>query len=178
MKTFSVTRVLSVYNDFSGINPDVLQAAARRGTKVHGVCAAYAAGLWVPPLALDINGYFSSFKAWFDKYVSRVFFVEEEMVDPLLGYYGHPDLGVELIDGRKMIPDLKTPLNESVTWKSQIAAYLNLAEKKYGENFFDGCMALQLSPKGTMAKGIVYQYSDADFAAFLSALNAYRYFKG
>ena len=52
------------------------------------------------------------------------------------------------------------------------------SQKKYGENFFDGCMALQLSPKGTMAKAIVYQYSDADFAAFVSALNAYRFFKG
>jgi hypothetical protein len=38
-------------------------------------------------------------------------------------------------------------------------------------------MSLRLDPKGGDAKAVVYEYSDDDWAAFLSALNAYRYFK-
>ena len=38
-------------------------------------------------------------------------------------------------------------------------------------------MSLKLDPKGGAAKAILYEYSNDDLSAFLSALNAYRYFK-
>lgn len=176
MKSYSVTQVLGVFADFDKIRPDVLEEAQRRGTAVHNAAAAHALGLWSNSLPEIWQGYFKSFRNWFDKYVAEVIFVEERFHDDIFYFHGKPDLGAKLIDGRFVIPDYKTPVTEYPTWKSQVAAYRHLAHKKYDYNF--ECMSLRLDKNGGPAKAAIYRYSDDDFAAFLSALNAYRYFKG
>ena len=176
MEMIRVTQPLSVYADFSHIPNDVLQNAARRGTAVHSACAAYADGLFIPPLEDDVAGFFDSFTAWFDMYVERVYFVEEELADPTLGFYGHPDIGCRLVDGRNMIIDYKTPVAASKTWAPQTSAYLHLARLNRSEPY-DGSMVLQPRKDGKPAKATTYQYHNEAFSIFLSALNAYRYFK-
>ena len=176
MKPYSVTQVLNPFADFSGIPEWKLEAAKVRGKKVHAACGSYALGVWVAPLLEEYQGYYESFLGWFDNFVDTVFFVELRLVCDMYHFTGRIDLAVRLIDQKDMVIDLKTPLAESPTWKGQLAAYLHLANTQEGGNY-DGCMSLQLSPHGRPAKAIVYQYSDNDFAAFLSALNAYRYFK-
>jgi hypothetical protein len=168
----SVTTVLKPWVDFSMIDPDVLNHAAARGTAVHKACTAYAIGYYVPPLSAEIQGYYDSFREWFIKYVGRVYFVETEFINEQLRVVGHPDMGCKLMDGRDMVVDLKTPATTSKTWAPQLAAYLKLA-KGYA---WDGAMVLQLKANGRAARGIVYQYTDEDYAAFISALNCYRYF--
>lgn len=175
MKSFSVTTVLGVFADFDVIRDEVLEAAKLRGSGVHAAAAAYASGLYVQPLPKDWQGYFDSFRRWFDLYVDEVIFVEERFHNEQFYFHGKPDLGAVLMDGRRVVVDYKTPAAEMPTWKSQISAYCDLAEDYYGPHF-DG-MSLRLRRDGKPAKANVYDTSGNDFAAFLAALTAYRYFK-
>jgi len=171
MKLISVTTALSPFNDFSQVPPERLAAAAARGTAVHQACAAYARGLPV----FETSGYlyFQSFKNWFDKYVKRALFVEAEFSDPTCyGIIGHVDLVAELVDGRIVVVDYKTPVAESKSWALQISAYCHLVEPVVGK--CDG-MALMLSGEGKPAKAIAYKYQASDFAVFISALTVWRH---
>jgi len=168
---------LGVFTDFSMIREDVLAAACARGTAVHSACGAYALGLWVSPLPDEYRGYFLSFTSWFDQYVEKVHLVEKRLFDETYKYKGKPDLALK-IKGDKLpsVLDLKTPIAVGKTWCAQLAAYKNLIE--INENIKIGrCLSLRLKVDGGPPIANDYQYSDSDYAAFLSALNAYRYFK-
>lgn len=175
MKYVSVTQALSPWVDFSGIPSDVLSAACRRGGVVHAAAASYARGLWIRSLAPSYQGYFESFKNWFDKYVDKVLLVEIRLSCDVYGIIGKPDLVCILIDGRYVVVDHKTPVSEKPTWKCQLAAYRYLVSTT--SLGIPECMSLILKGDGSPAKACPYQYSDDDFAAFLAALTAYRYFK-
>lgn len=180
LKSVSVTTVLSVFSNFDSIPERILENACKRGTRVHSACCAYSRGVYCIPPPLEWHGYFRSFQYWFDQYVTKVFFAEQRFYDEDLGFNGMPDLGVELMPGfdfNRVIIDLKTPATEYPTWRAQTAAYLHLANKQYGPNFFDGHMALRLKSDGKMAKALPYKNQVRDFTAFMSALNAWRYFK-
>jgi hypothetical protein len=73
--------------------------------------------------------------------------------------------------------DLKTSKAVGKTWCAQLAGYRNLALEN-GYDRIGRVGSLRLKEDGGMPLADEYQYSDRDFAAFLSALNAYRYFKG
>ena len=173
MRLISVTTVLSPFFDASKIRPEVLEFAKTRGTEVHQACAAYARSLPV----FETSGYlyFQSFRNWFDRYVSRALFVESEFSDPhVYGIIGHVDLVAELVDGRIVVVDYKTPVVESATWRAQLAAYCYLVKPVVGEV---AGMALLLSPDGNAARAIHYKHQASDMANFLAALQAWRAFK-
>lgn len=175
----SVTQVLSPFTDFSGIPDFVLKRAAIRGTKVHAACVAYCLGVWVVPLDKSASGYFESFREWFDAYVKEVIFCEKDLVDNVNKFKGRPDIVVKLVDENLWVVDIKTPVTEGPTWKAQCAAYRHLVVKdRERSGFISNPLtgALRINPDRA-AKLIPYKYTEDDFAAFLSALNAYRYFK-
>jgi len=172
MSVFSVTRVLGKYSDFSAVSPDVLENAAERGKRVHAVCAAYAKGMPILIVEPSDEGYFESFKRWFDQYVDAVHFVETEFRHPL-GFVGHPDLGCRF-NGQNVVVDLKTPRTVSRLWEAQIAAYCAAAGHHFGGEWAG--LALRLDPDGGPAKATVYKNLSNAFAAFVSALNAHRFF--
>jgi hypothetical protein len=175
VKYISVTKALSPYGDFSRIPKDVLAAACLRGGVIHAAAATYSKGLWVRPLPPSYQGYFDSFVNWFEQYVDQVLLVEARLSCDTYGIIGKPDLACILVDGRFVVVDLKTPVSEQPTWKAQLAAYRYLVgTTSLGT---PECMSLILKGNGKAAKAYPYEYSDSDFAAFLSALNAYRYFK-
>ena len=174
----SVTQALGVFQDFSTIRPDVLEHAAERGSRVHAACSAYAKGLF-PVTDPESEPYFISFQQWFDTYITKTLAVEKRMNDEVYGFTGMLDL-IVLIKGDKLpsLVDLKTPAAVGPTWAAQISAYRHLAEKKLkikiGRN-----LSLRLSGKGTAA--IPNEFTgnyNRDFAVFLAALTAYKYFKG
>ena len=169
MQLISVTTALSPFIDWSKVPPKRLEYAAQRGTNLHMCFSAYAQNLLIPALPADHQGYFDSFRRWFDKYVQSVLWVEKELIDEKYGYIGHPDILCILVSNEIVIVDYKTPVTESPTWKAQIAAYCRLAN-------IDKGMVLQPHPDGWEARAIRYQNTAADFAAFLNALFAYRYF--
>jgi hypothetical protein len=73
--------------------------------------------------------------------------------------------------------DLKTSKSAGKVWCSQVAAYKNLAIEN-GIDRIGRVGSLRLREDGRMPIADEYLYSDRDFAAFLSALNAWRYFRG
>jgi hypothetical protein len=173
----SVTQVLAPFVDYSRVPAHVLEAASERGSRVHAICAAKLLGVWHPPVTADVAGYVRSFEGW-ARVVSDVVLVEPELEDTALGYCGHLDL-VCRIRGDKgaTIVDLKTPATCMLSWRAQLAAYRNLAETNGHQ--ISRVFSLRLDKAGGRAK--VDEYTGtvrADFAGFLSALNAFRYFKG
>ena len=175
MRYCSVTTVLKAYQDFSAIPVDILQAAALRGSAVHAACAAYTQGLFVPPMPEEYRGYYQSFKGWFDQYIDHPIFVEKRLEDTKFRFTGIVDLVAVMIDRRHVVVDYKTPVTQSPWWAGQIAAYRHLVKLVIPDVEF-ACYSLMLRGNGRPARAVEYQRSDRDFAAFLSALNAYRYF--
>jgi hypothetical protein len=171
-----VTEILSPFADFSMIPPDVLQAAAERGTAVHEACAAYAIGFWTF-LGVDLEGYLQSFKSWFDRYVVEVLAVEEEVIHPAFGYIGHVDL-IATVAGIRPKPvvsiiDYKSPMVESLTWHAQLSAYKEAAKEKY---HVEACGALMLKRDGSLPKMVWIDDEPRAFAAFCAALSGHNYF--
>ena len=174
----SVTQVLSPFVDYSRVPEHILSMASERGSRVHAVCAANLLGVWHQPVTEEIAGYVESFRRWADLAVESVSAVEPEMEDAALGYCGHIDAILRIKgDGCESVADIKTPAVCMLTWRAQLAAYRNLAE--VNGHTISRVFSLRLDKDGGRAK--VDEYTGtvrADFAAFLSALNAYRYFKG
>ena len=171
----SVTQVLGCFTDFSMIPSHVLSYASERGTRVHDYCAAIAKDVFVPNVEADCEGYIESFRAWKENYVEEILFVEQEFIHPIHLYVAHPDLGVLLKDGNKAVVDLKTPAILQRIWRGQCAAYLEVVRLKMRD--FRKAGTLRLQPGGGPAKMDWYPENVADFAMFVCALNAYRYFR-
>lgn len=166
----SVTQVLSPWCDFSRVNPTVLAAAADRGNKVHLACSNYASGFMVPPLADGEQGYYDSFRRWFDSTIEETITVEHEYRCEVYKFMGHPDLVCRLKgDSRVCVVDYKTPLTTKPSWKLQLAAYAHLTKA-------ERCFTLRLSPYGK--HGIIDENSnwDHDFSIFCNALTVWRFF--
>lgn len=174
----SVTEVLAKYQDFSMVNPERLGLAKRRGQAVHAYCRAYAQGLWVP-VGGELEGYCKSFRDWFDRYVAEVYLTEKELIDPVLGFCGHPDLLCRLHgDDCVTIVDYKTPIALAPTWAAQCAAYLSLAQQDPHIAILKPkrCGSLRLKPDGKRALFKEYTESARDLLAFHAALTAHKYF--
>lgn len=177
MSLISVTQALDPFTDFSSIPPHVLEHAIWRGIEVHKICAGIANGLFSPRPQHELAGRIQSFKGWFSTTVERVVFVEREYICTCYQYVGHPDLGVVIKgDNGITVVDLKTPITEGRTWRGQLAAYRHLVECCEAPVRRSG--ALMLNPDGKPAKLKEYQDGKEDFAAFLAALTATRYFGG
>lgn len=175
----SVTQVLGVYADFTGVKPEVLAHAAARGTAVHAACHAHITGLWVPPLDDEVQPYFDSFRRWADAMVTAVHAAERRMVDDVNGYTGQPDLSCTLRGdsiSEITVVDYKTPSTKSRLWAAQLAAYGNLCAVTIGEP--KRLASLRLKRDGGRAIFDEYTRSHQDLAAFLAALTAYKWFKG
>lgn len=176
----SVTQVLGPFSGMEAVRPDILEAACQRGTAVHTPCLARAAGLFCLEVEPKLKGYVDSFGLWFDSFVEKVIAVEPHLVDEILGYTGTPDLILKLkSESLLVICDLKTSKAAGKTWCGQLAGYKNLAIKNGYVNMkrIGRVFSLRLRADGSMPLADEYIYSDRDFAAFMSALNAYRYFK-
>jgi hypothetical protein len=185
IKSPSVTTVLGVFTAWHKIPANILKMAIDRGNAVHNAAQAKLENIFYT-LPAEYQNYLVSFERWFEKYVARVFFVEKRFEDPLFGFNGKPDLGCELkypmfqSERRPQgyqwpIIDIKTGQAEGQTWCGQGAAYHHLCNQV--EQKYDCSIFLQLSPKGDWPKVRLYEYVEKDFAAFLSALIAYKYFK-
>ncbi|MDY0188922.1 MAG: hypothetical protein RBR16_13480 [Syntrophus sp. (in: bacteria)] len=172
----SVTQIISPWQDFSQIPEDVLQAACDRGRAVHGLCAARAKKLFIPPVHEDYRGYYESFVRWFDYAVVEVVAVERELIEKQLRYKGHPDLIARLRgDHCLTVIDYKTPITHKLAWCLQCAGYRRLGlgnDYDIGRN-----LSLRLRPDGSRA--LITEYSSNyahDLAVFLNAKAVWEYF--
>lgn len=176
MRLPSVTTVLAPYQDFSGVPASVLLAAADRGSRVHAICAAISRKLFVPAVPEDCAPYVASFKGWFGTAVAKTVAVELEYSCDLYGYMGHPD-GIYLLkgdDGLTLV-DIKTPQAAVRIWKMQLAAYWHLAEKAGLD--VRRALCLRLDKDGKRPRIDELNDRANAWAAFLGALNAWKYLK-
>ena len=173
----SVTQALSPFVDWSGISPERLEHAGQRGTKIHSYIAAYLLGLWLPKIELECQGYFDSFRYFADARIDKMIAVEREITCHCYDYIGHLDfVGTLRNEIGIVILDWKSPVTEGPTWKGQLAAYKH-AHECNTKNPVTRVGSIMLDPNGKPAKMIDYKESIADFAAFVAALTAVRYFK-
>lgn len=168
----SVTKIISIYQDWSHVPAERLEAAAARGTKVHRALLAHARKIFLLFKPDDPEyGYFTSGKIWFDEYVEEVISVEERLYDDIFQFNGQPDLIARLKNGHEpVVIDYKTPITENKFWSLQLAGYRKLAEP-YGVK---RAMALMLNPNGKMALAKPYD-SDADMATFIQMVGIHHY---
>jgi len=173
-----VTKPLSLFNNFSNIDPAVLSRACDRGTKVHGYCALYAETNYFPEPDEAIRGYLTSFQQWFDGMVDEVVLVEWRGYSEALRLTGAVDLIAKLRgDDCLTIIDYKTSQAISKSWALQTAAYKFLVEEntelKIGRR-----IALQISKDGKPPKVTEYTNDKQDWALYKAALALHRYFNG
>ena len=182
MDYLSVTEVLSPYQDFSKVPEARLEAARIRGTVVDKFCKLYAKGIW-PVVPEEYRGYFESFKKWWLTVVdlTKPIDMDPELVDENFGFIGHPDFILTLKrEDYRSVWDLKTPVIHYPTWRAQLAAYKHLAniEQVERDEFLIGrCGSVMLDSKGKKPKVHSYEDNARDFAAFLAALTAHRFFR-
>ncbi len=174
----SVTRVLSPWQDFTKVLPDVLEAACLRGSQIHALIACILQDLWVPPIPPECEPFIDSFRLWLPC-IEEVVFVEKRLSDPIHKYRGTPDALVRF-RGDKVytLPDWKSPVIQSLSWEVQVSTYRKLAQIEYPDLPIERVGALQLSPKGKSA--VFREYTgqkEHRFSIFLNALSVYRFFK-
>ena len=163
-----VTAVLSPFSGFSRINPQVLQNAQERGTKVHEYVDALLADLDL----FDINERFAGYLESAQEYISGKsfidkpsrFFDEENMIT------GECDAIYKNKSGFTLV-DFKTSANEGKTWYLQASAYSWMA-KKAGINITK-IEFVKLNKEGKSPK--IYEYEEK-FSDFLKCLEVYRMF--
>jgi hypothetical protein len=162
-----VTEVLSPLSGLSGVNPDVLKNAQKRGTDVHEVIDAKMQYIGGGNIQDEWKGYISSFDKWFEGKdllkISRWFCDEYKITGECDALYMGKK-GLTLVD-------FKTPTNESKTWRLQGSAYSYLGKQAGYE--IKNIEFVKLSKDGTEPK--IYQYEE-DFDMFLKCLCVYNYF--
>ena len=178
-RLISVTEALGPFSGYHNVPAHRMDLAAERGKEVHRMCAYYAAeAMEFQEPEPSLVGYFRSFKDWWDFAVEMSLGSEMELRDEGLGFLGHPDLVVK-IKGDKYytVIDLKTPIALQKVWAAQLSAYKHLADKQW-PGMIKRIASLRLDKRGGLVKFKDYTDDRRDFTAFLSALNAYRFFLG
>lgn len=176
----SVTQIISTVGkhwlSFDNVPPDRLEFACQRGSDFHRLAALHAQKLWIDEVPDSCVGFFRSFTAWFGEFVEEVILVEQPLVHPTLHYRGTPDTILRIKgDTVLTLPDWKTPLALSRSWRLQLAAYRELA--RVNGYPVERVASLQPHPDGGRAKFTGYTKSlTHDFAVFLSMLNTWRFF--
>jgi len=182
-----ITQLLSVFTDFSHIEPAVLARAADRGTRVHQLCESYvkskslhASDFVIDSADSDCKPYLLSFVEWFESMVEKVVYTELRINDERLKLSGQCDLIAVLKgDTAPTIIDIKTPQQTQKSWQLQTAAYRLLAERKIGlelEGKELRRITLILDKYGGKARVTEYTDGKGDIQKFLNLLELYRFF--
>jgi len=172
-----VSEILSPYCDYDGIPADILERACQRGTLVHKCCELYMQQEYVPPL-LEHQGYFDSFKLWYDDVEStlRNKLIEKRMNHDLLRLSGMCDLAARFgEDETYTIFDIKTPASQKKSWRPQLSAYRYLFENVAGLPC-NRRLVIHLQKDGKRARIIEYTDHDLDWQIFKNCLENYKFF--
>lgn len=174
-----VTECLKPFSKMDLIDPEILNNAADRGSRVHKFCELYANNMLFEDIDEDCKNYVEVFKRWFDQRVEKVIFSEKRINNDSLKLSGCIDLAVFLKDSEfPCIVDIKTSASQSMTWPLQTAAYrmLLLMEKKLLPVANVDRMVLMLPKNGRKAKEVEHFNHQKDTNIYMKCLEIYRYF--
>lgn len=120
----SVTQLMAPLNAavYGGINTEVLNKAADRGTEVHQAAENYA-NFGIEDISPEHRGYFDGFRKWFDEVQPVVVSTEFQTYHKYLIYGGTVDL-LAYIDDMLYVIDYKTTYRvEKMLTRVQLEAY-------------------------------------------------------
>lgn len=169
-----ITSVISTFTDFGNIDASILKNAADRGTRVHKYCELHSKGLLGIEPEEDAKPYVESFIKWFDIMVQEVLHIEKRLYCDEHMITGQIDLIVKMEEPDPWIIDIKTPQQESKTWRLQTAGYLHLATQFEPKTYNRAC--LQLDKNGGTPHLRVYPHHAKDMSLFFDALRLVEFF--
>lgn len=166
----SVTQVLAGLHTFAHVAPDVLSAAALRGSNVHMACQ------FLDEDALDESqftgeelSYLEGWKAFLADHQPNWSAIEVPFHNRSYGYCGTPDrIGNMLLDGTRhnVVIDIKTAAASHPTWSLQTAGYAQ------GDRTMRR-FTVQLSPAG--AYKMIEWTDSSDWPIFVAAVTLNRW---
>ena len=176
LKLPRVTEILHCFAQYRGVPRDVLENAAARGTKVHGLCACVAQDLWVPPMLDELKPYVESFTRWHDSQVKRLILVEKRLHDKNETYTGQIDFVFELNDDKTWLVDIKTCQQPMKSHPVQMAAYIKMLIDNGIQ--VEGAQLVYLPKTGKDVKVLSYTMDELRelYGVFAAALKCYYYF--
>jgi len=125
----SVTTIMQPLNNsvYKGIDEDVMNKAAKRGTAIHNAIENYVL-YGIEDIENDYRGYFEAFLEWVADYKPEPIATECRLYHKFLGYAGTADLAC-IIDEKKILIDYKTSasINKMLTGV-QLEAYAKAYE--------------------------------------------------
>jgi hypothetical protein len=164
-----VTQVLWPFSGLQHIKPEVLDHAAKRGTKVHKICEGIISGLGELGVDDETRGYVESFKLWWATGIDVVE-LEIRFWDADLLLTGQADLIIRTPKGLAIV-DFKTSSKPSKTWEAQGSAYAYLARKAGYD--IQTIIFLHLNKHGKPPT--LYEYP-VDNSFFLSIYRTFKHF--
>lgn len=166
-----VTHILSQWNQFSGINRDVVEAKAAIGTEVHEMIDMHEKGLFSTGGARS-ESYFSAYINWREKREGSPTSMEQRLYSDELMVTGKYD---QVWDG--VIVDFKTSASASPwIWRLQGNFYALLANHN-GIAFAKKCLFVQLKENGSF-KEFEFDIDPVYMQVCAMAVVTYRYLKG
>ena len=166
----SVTQILSIANDFSFVNKDVLDRACKFGTAVHKTTELYDADeLNEESLDLALAPYLEGWKKFLSDTKFQVTYSETQVYSKQ-GYAGTFDR-IGLLANKITLLDIKTSTTVARSTGLQLAAYKN-AWKEMHDIQIDQLISVQL----TLNNYKIQIYDDpTDFLTFRNFLAVYQW---
>ncbi len=170
-----VSTILRVLDDaYLGVPQAALDHAAQRGTDLHALCQDYLMALEgvceMPNVPLLYEEPYAAFVLWARQHQLRPVTIEEPSVSTKYGYRGTPDALV-ILNGKPTVLDLKFTASIIRTNRVQVQAYRRL--DKYEEA--TQAVLLHINPVTGVLKHHLVPNSPHDWAAFLNALNVWKW---
>lgn len=170
-----VTRVLAEAGlgpDLTGIAPDVLEAARRRGSAVHALVDAHGYGALEPgDVEPEFKGYLDAYEAFCRDLKHEPIVSEYEVIHPAWHYVGHLDR-VGWVHKSRVLIDWKVVATVDVdAVAAQLAAYEMAWEAMRPTEPIAETLAVQLKADGTYRVHVVD--SEGARQVFLAALVIY-----
>ena len=169
----SVTQILGVLSDFSGVPEHILESARDRGTATHIACHLDDRGILdKESLSDEIIPRLSAWRKFKMDYPFEVIQSETPVYHPIYGYAGTPDRGIILADTLdEVVVDIKTgPISSPIGM--QIAAY---KDAMVNNNVISRDAQRWSVHLGADGKYKIKKWEDAsDFTDFLAVLRTMR----
>ncbi len=171
-----VSTILGQWNSFAHIDPDVLSNKCRIGINVHAKISAESDGIFLE-LQEDEEGYFESWKKWWDKekIASKAVFNEQRFYCDKLKITGCVDCLLQEEDDLLII-DYKTSASANKKMWAMQAAFYHYLAKNEGHKMFNQVWFLRLKKDGKKATLYKFEMTDELWDTCLAALNTYSYF--
>lgn len=164
-----VTSILKPMSDFSRIDPQVLEAKADLGRRVHFACELHDEDDLDPAsIEADVAPYFDAYVKFREDTGCEILAVEQKVYHPLMRYAGTLDR-VLRIGNCKWMVDLKTCFTTPVSAGPQTAAYL----RALADTTITRRAALRLKPDGTYR--LEELNNPDDWSAFMACLTLRRF---